>query len=472
MEVNGNEQWEWRELRWRAAVPAAASAHGCSFSPLAPAPVLQSMLKHEVEESAPSSISSSAVSTTSIASSSLSAPAVSAPAITSCALEMEKKAAPKRCRQPPWTPKEDAHVIAGVTQFGEGQWSRVALLVPGKTGKQCRERFSNMLNTEARKDPWTPEEHQLILDSVAELGPCWSKIAKRFVGRTDNAIKNRYHSERRKQERSVAREARAREASSLRLSQLAAAEERAKSPEAAARKRKRAAGSAARLVRLSLTATGFGGGSVTATVEPQPQQPQQLVVWAAAKVDQRLGAGSAAQGWRVQQKVPSSRSNWEYISPQGYRFPSKDLALAQHPELKPPPRKKNKAHPTAMAGDSGTAGTVRIPKVDERLVEQQERAVPEPLITKVNRLQAKGRKSKPARSSQVGAVGATAELFTVERIAAVRDSSSGTTKECLVYWLGYDEPTWEPEANLRNCILLQQFKKRRVGAVRRVSEVA
>ena len=53
------------------------------------------------------------------------------------------------------------------------------------------------------------------------------------------------------------------------------------------------------------------------------------------------------------------------------------------------------------------------------------------------------------------------EEYAVERIAAVRELPNfGVGKEYLVYWVGYDEPTWEPEANLTNCILLHQFLER------------
>ena len=131
---------------------------------------------------------------------------------------------PRKMVSTQWTAEMDAQLTAAVTQFGEGQWSKIAELVTGRTGKQCRERWKNQISAEVKKGDWTPEEDKLIVDSVAELGTRWSEISKRFVGRTDNAIKNRYNSEVRKRERSEQRAIR----------EAAAAEERAKNPEAAA----------------------------------------------------------------------------------------------------------------------------------------------------------------------------------------------------------------------------------------------
>ena len=42
-----------------------------------------------------------------------------------------------------------------------------------------------------RKGGWTVDEDALIVACVSELGTKWSEISKHFVGRTDNAIKNR-----------------------------------------------------------------------------------------------------------------------------------------------------------------------------------------------------------------------------------------------------------------------------------------
>jgi len=85
------------------------------------------------------------------------------------------------------------------------QWTVIASHLPGRTGKQCRERWVNHVCPEVKKGDWTEEEDRIIADAVTELGTKWSEIVKRLPGRSDNAIKNRFYCSRRKQERSERR---------------------------------------------------------------------------------------------------------------------------------------------------------------------------------------------------------------------------------------------------------------------------
>mmetsp|Transcript_1525 Transcript_1525/g.5226 ORF Transcript_1525/g.5226 Transcript_1525/m.5226 type:complete len:523 (-) Transcript_1525:1300-2868(-) len=98
----------------------------------------------------------------------------------------------------PWTEEEDQKLMQLVKLHGAKKWSMIAIKIPGRISKQCRERWVNSLNPEINRGPWTKEEDKIIEDSHATYGNKWSKIVAvlRENGyiRTDNGVKNHWNS--------------------------------------------------------------------------------------------------------------------------------------------------------------------------------------------------------------------------------------------------------------------------------------
>lgn len=108
----------------------------------------------------------------------------------------------------PWRPEEDKILKSLVKRMGPRRWSVIASHIPGRTGKQARERWLNQLSPDLEKRAWTEEEDRVVMEAHRRLGNRWSEIAKLLKGRTDNATKNRFNTTIRRQISEMSREQR------------------------------------------------------------------------------------------------------------------------------------------------------------------------------------------------------------------------------------------------------------------------
>jgi hypothetical protein len=58
----------------------------------------------------------------------------------------------------PWSEDEDRKVQELVAKYGPSKWTCIASFIPGRVGKQCRERWHNHLNPKIKKAKWSDED--------------------------------------------------------------------------------------------------------------------------------------------------------------------------------------------------------------------------------------------------------------------------------------------------------------------------
>lgn len=75
--------------------------------------------------------------------------------------------------------------------------------MPGRTGKQCRERYLNHLAPNVKHSEWSLVEDAVLFELHHVNGSKWSYMSKMLHGRSDNGIKNRYHHLKRRVERQL-----------------------------------------------------------------------------------------------------------------------------------------------------------------------------------------------------------------------------------------------------------------------------
>jgi hypothetical protein len=88
-----------------------------------------------------------------------------------------------------FTPDEDAKLMVLVAESTQPDWFAVALQSPGRSARQCKDRWQKYLSPDIKRCAWTPSEDGILRDRYEELGPKWARIAAFLPNRTDSITK-------------------------------------------------------------------------------------------------------------------------------------------------------------------------------------------------------------------------------------------------------------------------------------------
>lgn len=104
-----------------------------------------------------------------------------------------------RARGRSWTDEEDAILLNLVLSLEESDrapsvgWAVLASKLPGRTGKQARDRWTNNLNPAIDRSPFTRDDDVMLFRGHGEYGKRWVEISERVFrnARSENQVKNR-----------------------------------------------------------------------------------------------------------------------------------------------------------------------------------------------------------------------------------------------------------------------------------------
>lgn len=91
-----------------------------------------------------------------------------------------------------WNEQEDALLLEVIKERGPSNWNLIAESLPGRTGKQCRERWICKLSPAYKNDSWTTDEDDMLIKLQAQFGNKWAHIRSFLPGRSSVSIKNRW----------------------------------------------------------------------------------------------------------------------------------------------------------------------------------------------------------------------------------------------------------------------------------------
>lgn len=94
-----------------------------------------------------------------------------------------------------WTKQEDEKLCMAVKQVGTHDWKQIAevhLAGHGRSDVQCLHRWQKVLRAGLVKGAFTEEEDKIIIDSMREGGLTWMQIAERIPGRIGKQCRERW----------------------------------------------------------------------------------------------------------------------------------------------------------------------------------------------------------------------------------------------------------------------------------------
>jgi hypothetical protein len=101
-------------------------------------------------------------------------------------------------RKGTWREDEDSKLKDAVQRHGGKNWGAIAALLPGRTLKQCNNRWHIALDpsidrSNARRGQWTADEDKKLMDAVqTHGGKNWGAIAAMVPGRTKKQCRDRW----------------------------------------------------------------------------------------------------------------------------------------------------------------------------------------------------------------------------------------------------------------------------------------